>query len=97
VHGQEQDLDLGIQPLNFPGGFQAPQVGHGDVEDDQGGWLLFQDFQEFEAVIGFPHHLETVHLFNDFFDALPKQHVIIGQDDGVGVIMAPRLSALWES
>src|SRR5208283_1080644 len=79
VHGQDQDLDFRIDDLDLPGRLQAAQIGHGDVQDNQLRGGRFQEPNQFETVVGFPHHFHIVDGLNDSSYPSPEHHVIISQ------------------
>jgi hypothetical protein len=62
-------------------GFQSPEAGHGDVQDHQVGGDFLEDFQEFQAVAGFPDDFQMVVFLDNSLDALAHQHVVIGEND----------------
>ena len=89
MHGQEDDLDPGIELFDLPGGFQAPEVGHGDVQDDQLRLLGLEEAEKLQAVVGLSHHFQAGGLFNDALHALAEHDVVVGQHDGANVHLFP--------
>ncbi len=89
VHGQEYDLDPGIELFDLPGGFQAPEVGHGDVQDDQLRLLGLEEVEKFQAVAGLSYHFQAGGLFNDALHAFAEHDVVVGQYDGANVHLCP--------
>jgi len=79
VHGQDQDLDSGVKAFYLPGGFQTPEVRHGDIHNHQVGVNIPQEPQEFESITGFSHHFHAVHPLNHTPDTPAKHHMIISQ------------------
>jgi hypothetical protein len=67
--------------LNPFGRLQAPEPGHGDIDNNQVRVDGFQNLQEFHAIAGFPHDFQVAVFLDDLPDTLAHQSMVISQDD----------------
>ena len=81
VHGQDEDARLRPGAGKLPGGLQASQPGHGDVEDGQIGLVGAGGFDGFGPVAGFGDNAEVGFALKDETDPPAYQNVVVSQQD----------------
>jgi hypothetical protein len=79
VHRQRDDLGVGLVGHEPPCGFDAVELGHGNVHDDDVGLVLGCHFQRLPAVAGLGDNLHVVLSLQKALEALPHDPVVIRQ------------------
>ena len=79
MHAEREHAGARRRGDQAAGGFDAVQLRHGDVHDDHIGLKLFAELHGFAAVAGLADDLHVGLRGKNHVEALPDQHVIVGQ------------------
>ena len=76
----DQYLHITVDHLDFRDYLNPPEVGHGDIKNDQirGQFAQSQKVQEFKPVARFSNNLQISRSFENAFQSFSKQNMIIG-------------------
>ncbi len=79
--GEYEHLGLRQRAFDLPGGFEAVELGHSDVEHDHVGRELFGERHRFPPIAGFSADFPAGLFFDQEADAMPDDFVIVGEKD----------------
>ena len=79
--GQHNDPSLVLDRLKPLQSGQAIQAGHLEVEQENVGRELLQDFQYLPAILSLGHHLEVFFQSEQLAEAVPKNGMVVGYHD----------------
>ena len=60
---------------------QAIQAWHPEVEQENVGFVLLQDFQHFPPILSLGHYLEVLFQSQQLAEAVPKNRMVVGHHD----------------
>jgi len=81
MHRLHEDQGLGEEGEDFPGGVQAVELGHHEIQNDQMRFELFTQLDCLPTILGFPAHLPVGARLQHGSKAFSNQAVIVGDED----------------